>query len=65
MNSVQKKLDDLEKLKKEMSEKLDKYEYSFHKSKEKVDIPILKEGKQENNNNNNMMGKNYKQIMDQ
>ena len=65
MNSVQKKLDDLEKLKKEMSEKLDKYEYSFHKSKEKVDLPILKEGKQENNNNNNMMGKNYKQIMDQ
>ena len=65
MNSVQKKLDDLEKLKKEMSEKLDKYEYSFHKSKEKVDLPILKEGKQENNNNNNMMGKNYKQIMEQ
>ena len=65
MNSVQKKLDDLEKLKKEMSQKLDNYEYSFHKSKEKIDLPILNHEKQENNNNNNDVGKNYKQIMDQ
>jgi hypothetical protein len=48
MNSVQKKLDDLEKLKKEMSQKLDNYEYSYHKSKEKIDLPILNHEKQEN-----------------
>ena len=65
MNSVQKKLDDLEKLKKEMSQKLDNYEYSFHKSKEKIDLPILNHEKQENNNNHNNIGKSYKQIMDQ
>ena len=60
MNSVQKKLEELEKLKKEMSDKLDKYEYNFNKDKEKIDLSLLKNSKE---NNNEILGKNYKQIM--
>ena len=52
MNSVQKKLKDLERLKKEMSDKLDKYEYNFNKNNEKIDLSILKQEKEENKNNN-------------
>ena len=64
MNSVQKKLEDLERLKKEMSDKLDKYEYHFNKNNEKIDLSILKQEKDENKNNN-VGEKNFKQIMNQ
>ena len=64
MNSVQKKLEDLERLKKEMSDKLDKYEYNFNKNNEKIDLSILKQEKEENKNNNGGE-KNFKQIMNQ
>ena len=64
MNSVQKKLKDLERLKKEMSDKLDKYEYNFNKNNEKIDLSILKQEKEENKNNN-VGEKNFKQIMNQ
>ena len=40
MNSVQKKLEDLERLKKEMSDKLDKYEYHFNKNNKKLIYPF-------------------------
>ena len=67
MNSVQKKLNDLEKLKKDISAKLDKYEFNFDKEKEKFDMLDLNNKKEENINNNkskNILGKNYKEIMD-
>ena len=67
MNSVQKKLKHLEELKKDISAKLDKYEYNFDKEKEKIDMLDLNIKKEENNNNsnksNNILGKNYKEIM--
>ena len=62
MNSVQKKLQDLERLKKEMSDKLDKYEYNINKNNEKIDLSILKK---EDLKNNNEGGKNFRQIMNQ
>ena len=62
MNSVQKKLQDLERLKKEMSDKLDKYEYNINKNNEKIDLSILKK---EDLKNNNAGGKNFRQIMNQ
>ena len=62
MNSVQKKLQDLERLKKEMSDKLDKYEYNINKNNEKIDLSILKK---EDLKNNNAGGKNLRQIMNQ
>ena len=67
MNSVQKKLKDLEKLKKDISAKLDKYEFNFDKEKEKFDMLDLNNKKEENINNNknkNILGKNYKEIID-
>ena len=65
MKSVKKKLDDLEKLKKEMSDKLDKYEYNFNKNNQKIDLSILNKEQNGNNENNNIKGKSYKQIMNQ
>ena len=62
MNSVQKKLQDLERLKKEMSDKLDKYEYNINKNNEKIDLSILKK---KDLKNNNAGGKNLRQIMNQ
>ena len=62
MNSVQKKLQDLERLKKEMSDKLDKYEYNINKNNEKIDLSILKKDDLKNNNEG---GKNLRQIMNQ
>jgi hypothetical protein len=66
MNSVHKKLKDLEKLKKEISEKLDKYEYDFTKEDKKMGLSSIKNDNNDKNenNNNNIMGKNYKQVMD-
>ena len=66
MNSVQKKLKHLEELKKDISAKLDKYEYNFDKEKEKIDMLDLNIKKENNNNSNksnNILGKNYKEIM--
>ena len=54
----------MERLKKEMSDKLDKYEYHFNKNNEKIDLSILKQEKDENKNNN-VGEKNFKQIMNQ
>ena len=66
MNSVHKKLKDLEKLKKEISEKLDKYEYDFTKEDKKMGLSSIKNDNNDKNenNNNNIMGKNYKQVID-
>ena len=65
MKSVQKKLNHLEKLKKDISAKLDKYEFNFDKENEKIDLMDLNFKKENNNNNksNNILGKNYKEIM--
>ena len=69
MNSVQKKLKELEKLKKEISDKLDKYDYNFNKENKKIDLSSINneiEISEEKNNkkiDNNIIGKNYKQIM--
>ena len=65
MNSVQKKLQDLERLKKEMSDKLDKYEYNINKNNEKIDLSVLKKEDLKNNNYGNAGGKNLRQIMNQ
>ena len=54
-------MNDLEKLKKEMSDKLDKYDYNRNKNKDKIDFSLLQDNKEENNND--VLGKNYKQIM--
>ena len=64
MNVVQKKLKDLEKLKKDISAKLDKYEFNFDKEKEKIDMLDLNlKRENDNNKSNNILGKNYKEIM--
>ena len=59
MNVVQKKLKDLEKLKKDISAKLDKYEFNFDKEKEKIDMLDLNlKRENDNNKSNNILGKN-------
>jgi len=69
MNSVHKKLNDLEKLKKQISDKLDKYDFNFNKDSKKFDLSSINNVNiiQEENNNikkdNNIIGKDYKQIM--
>ena len=65
MNSVQKKLEHLEKLKKEISDKLDKYDFNFNKNNQKIDLSILNNEQKEYNKNNNIIVKNHKQIMNQ
>ena len=66
MNKVKKKFYDLEKMQKEISDKLDKYEYNFNKEQKKAndinDFTI-------NNNNNNFescakIDKNYQKVLD-
>ena len=67
MNSVQKKLEHLEKLKKDISAKLDKYEFNFNKEQDKLNIMDLnnnnKDGENNKSNNNIISGENYKEIM--
>lgn len=66
MKSVKKKLEDLEKLKKEMSDKLDKYEIKYNNEKNNLDLLDIKNSISENNEKNkNDKSQSYKQIMDQ
>ena len=66
MKSVKKKLEDLEKLKKEMSDGLDKYEIKYNNEKNNLDLLDIKNSISENNEKNkNDKSQSYKQIMDQ
>ena len=67
MNKVKKKFYDLEKKQKEISDKLDKYEYNFNKEQKKAND--INDFTNNNNNNNNFescakIDKNYQKVLD-
>lgn len=65
MKSVHKKLNDLEKLKKQISDKLDKYDFNFNKDNKINDLSPINISEEKNNNKKdiNIINKDYKQIM--